>query len=691
MKKLQGRTMMKIRSDSPHHHRQQKEKGVTQDHESRDKDEDSSQNQGRRRCFHPDSFKRPSLTSCREISNDKVSNIVTQDKKPAKFSSSTVSAGFMRSLKKLSSAASGSSKKMPETEVSAYDLIKDHFRDEDDVDDNCLLDKDNVHETTTKTIVSPSKGSKFNSLRISSQKSEYLSSLRIAGQGVKLFAWHEPHSTATNNCQKSPPPAVPSLAVATTTSEAPSSSSFSSSPSTSSKKQPSSTPSSNGFTEHKSSSSPPMPTYILVPEPDYETEDKEAEPAEIKEEKKEKEVESEKPKEKEKEKERQIKDKLQTIEEEHEDCDKEYQNLPHECQDKIPITITFDNNLSKFKPVFRAQVNSTSKSNKIVIDVPPANPYDTIAYQNQFEEHIYEDPHLLQANDQQYVHHLRVRTPSTHEDEEPRSMFDGASKDEILEYLEDAKERVSILIKSSYGVSDLVGVNGLDGSSDHLNQPIHLSCPVLEDPLPSPSHLLPFEPSFINPSSSSRRNRCSNVSNSSTDSAVTTGSSIEDETIQKGRLSPNKRSVSLSQLVERNDSGVGTETSKPNLLRKCMSGHSEMRCTDCEQVIDPTDDDSSGIIFFPLTCQVCDKNRSERKEIISEFVDTEFKYGRDLRIIKEEFYRPMEVTGLMTKDQLKSVFINLDELIQVNSRFAQKLEDALEIALDQGDEVRNCY
>lgn len=97
----------------------------------------------------------------------------------------------------------------------------------------------------------------------------------------------------------------------------------------------------------------------------------------------------------------------------------------------------------------------------------------------------------------------------------------------------------------------------------------------------------------------------------------------------------------------------------------------------------------SGIMFFPLTCGICDKNRSERKEIISEFVDTEFKYGRDLRIIKEEFYRPMEVAGLMTKDQLKSVFINLEELIYVNSRFAEKLQDAVEIALDQGDEVRN--
>lgn len=140
--------------------------------------------------------------------------------------------------------------------------------------------------------------------------------------------------------------------------------------------------------------------------------------------------------------------------------------------------------------------------------------------------------------------------------------------------------------------------------------------------------------------------------------------------------------------MERNDSGVGTETSKPSLLRRCVSGETEQRCTDCEQLIDPAEDEVSGIMFFPLTCSLCEKKRSERKEIVSEFVDTEFKYGRDLRIIKEEFYRPMEVAGLMTEDQLKSVFINLDELIFVNSTFAEKLQDALEIALEQGDEVR---
>ena len=47
-------------------------------------------------------------------------------------------------------------------------------------------------------------------------------------------------------------------------------------------------------------------------------------------------------------------------------------------------------------------------------------------------------------------------------------------------------------------------------------------------------------------------------------------------------------------------------------------------------------------------CIKCCKRRTERKEIITEIMETELKYGRDLRIIVEEFYRPMLVAGLLT-------------------------------------------
>ena len=85
-------------------------------------------------------------------------------------------------------------------------------------------------------------------------------------------------------------------------------------------------------------------------------------------------------------------------------------------------------------------------------------------------------------------------------------------------------------------------------------------------------------------------------------------------------------------------------------------------------------------------CVQCAKRRCERKEIITEIIDTEIKYGRDLRIIQEEFYRPMQVAGLLTSETLSGIFLNVEELAEVNKSFTESLKDAIEIALDEGDE-----
>ena len=46
----------------------------------------------------------------------------------------------------------------------------------------------------------------------------------------------------------------------------------------------------------------------------------------------------------------------------------------------------------------------------------------------------------------------------------------------------------------------------------------------------------------------------------------------------------------------------------------------------------------------------------------------------------------MLVAGLLTSDQLAAIFLNADELIQVNARFCEVLRDAVEMAYDSGDE-----
>ncbi|RWS25318.1 Myosin-M heavy chain-like protein [Leptotrombidium deliense] len=248
-------------------------------------------------------------------------------------------------------------------------------------------------------------------------------------------------------------------------------------------------------------------------------------------------------------------------------------------------------------------------------------------------------------------------------------MFDGASRDEILEYLQGARERVEILINCNDAGDHHLDTNGY--SMQKLTHKINITNSIITSGV-----------------SNNRRNRTSNVSNSSTDSAVTTISTdsmdTEDESI--------KCTISnLNTRVERNDSGVGIETSKPLRIRRSLNvdfmNEGDHYCADCEHVMDPCRDEQSQVIFYSLVCEKCEKKRNERKEIISEFVDTEFKYGRDLRITREEFYKPIQVAGLLTKEHLKSVFINLDQLIEVNSMFSEKLQDALDIAIEQGDEV----
>ena len=78
--------------------------------------------------------------------------------------------------------------------------------------------------------------------------------------------------------------------------------------------------------------------------------------------------------------------------------------------------------------------------------------------------------------------------------------------------------------------------------------------------------------------------------------------------------------------------------------------------------------DSETIVQEAAICAKCYKRRSERRDIIGEIFETEVKYGRDLRIVLEEFHRPMLVAGLLTSDQLGGIFLNTDELIQVSDK-----------------------
>ncbi|EFX70397.1 hypothetical protein DAPPUDRAFT_328299 [Daphnia pulex] len=87
-----------------------------------------------------------------------------------------------------------------------------------------------------------------------------------------------------------------------------------------------------------------------------------------------------------------------------------------------------------------------------------------------------------------------------------------------------------------------------------------------------------------------------------------------------------------------------------------------------------------------LVCHRCARRRCERREVLAELLETEVRYGRDLRVLQDELYKPLLVAGLVPLRQLDAVFLNVTELSGQSQRFGQRLREAVEIALEQGDE-----
>ncbi|XP_011882658.1 PREDICTED: uncharacterized protein LOC105570224 [Vollenhovia emeryi] len=193
---------------------------------------------------------------------------------------------------------------------------------------------------------------------------------------------------------------------------------------------------------------------------------------------------------------------------------------------------------------------------------------------------------------------------------------------------------------------------------------------------------------------SSKSSQISNVSDSSEECNIILTSSPE---------ALKSRTVD----IERTDSGVGSESSQASSTRcvarrwrtgnvssspgsllggmpQVISGATKL-CEDCEQRLDPLITDS-GVVYAPFVCRKCSKKRAERKEIITEIVETEQKYGRDLQIILEEFHQPMLRAGLLTSEQLSAIFLNVEELLEHNLVLAEKLKDSVELAQESGDE-----
>ncbi|XP_034041786.1 uncharacterized protein si:dkey-91i10.2 isoform X2 [Thalassophryne amazonica] len=176
----------------------------------------------------------------------------------------------------------------------------------------------------------------------------------------------------------------------------------------------------------------------------------------------------------------------------------------------------------------------------------------------------------------------------------------------------------------------------------------------------------------------SRRHRWSTISSLSADSGVV---GLSDEREEEDR-EPRRNRRSRGAEVERADSGIGQGLSRSwkRPSASLRTWDAQRPCGDCGQR------DGASKEQGQRMCERCFKLHIERKEAILEFLNTESSYGEDLRIIKEEFYCPMQNAGLLTAEQLAVVFGNVQELIDVNDRFTEHLQESIDHAFDQGDE-----
>lgn len=251
-----------------------------------------------------------------------------------------------------------------------------------------------------------------------------------------------------------------------------------------------------------------------------------------------------------------------------------------------------------------------------------------------------------------------------------RSMFEGASKYDILSYLVDAKER-GVVPEEGYAynfgnASDVIIEEGAEDGERCDEEPEGTVSMRIHKRQTSDAE--------------------SRISDTGSDDTIVSSETTKEKLAMCQRKS--------SSDIERNDSGVGSETSKSSRNKflnivppgSVLDKNSPIHlCEDCDGPVE-TQVTDAGVMYAPLVCRKCGKKRAERKEIITEVVETEEKYGRDLQIILEEFYQPMLVAGLLTQEQLSAIFLNTEELLENNQALAERMRDALDIASEQGDD-----
>jgi len=88
-------------------------------------------------------------------------------------------------------------------------------------------------------------------------------------------------------------------------------------------------------------------------------------------------------------------------------------------------------------------------------------------------------------------------------------------------------------------------------------------------------------------------------------------------------------------------------------------------------------------------CAKCLSKRTERQATIKEILDSELSYCHDLKLIKQHFNDALLSNGLLSVQEVHTIFGNVGKLIDVSKKFISQLENHIKLVSEDGDEHYN--
>lgn len=77
--------------------------------------------------------------------------------------------------------------------------------------------------------------------------------------------------------------------------------------------------------------------------------------------------------------------------------------------------------------------------------------------------------------------------------------------------------------------------------------------------------------------------------------------------------------------------------------------------------------------------------------MIKEIISTEYDYVNDLNIIDSVFLTPLRIKGVLTEDEIKSIFGNVEILLQINTEVIKTWEEKKKQMTDETKAVAELF